>query len=101
MLDRVIAALEQPIAVELVALRHRLAWPLAAYGIGIVVMTIGSSGVTYSKMRLLVPAVTLLIPVAAGLARRRPATIVALLAVAALSSGYGSTRKIEPEDAGE
>ena len=32
-----------------------------------VAMTIGSSGVTYSKMRLLVPAVTLLIPVAAGL----------------------------------
>ena len=76
------------VALAVIALRERLHWPLAAYGIGIVVMTIGSSGVTYSKMRLLVPAVTLLIPVAAGLARRRPATIIAVLAVAALASGW-------------
>jgi hypothetical protein len=76
------------IALAVIAVRHRLSWPLTAYGIGIVVMTIGSSGVTYSKMRLLVPAVTLLIPVAAGLARRRPGTIVAVLAVAALASGW-------------
>jgi hypothetical protein len=39
-------------------------------------------------MRLLVPAVTLLIPVAAGLARRRPGTVLAVLAVAALASGW-------------
>jgi hypothetical protein len=76
------------IALVVIALRERLHWPLAVYGIGIVVMTIGSSGVTYSKMRLLIPAVTLLIPVAAGLARRRPATIIAVLAVAALASGW-------------
>ena len=76
------------IVLAAIALRHRLSWPLAAYGIGIVVMTVGSSGVTYSKMRLLVPAVTLLIPVAAGLARRRPATIIAVLAVAAVASGW-------------
>jgi hypothetical protein len=76
------------IALVVIALRERLPWPLAAYGIGIVVMTIGSSGVTYSKMRLLVPAVTLLIPVAAGLARRRPGTVIAVLVVAALASGW-------------
>lgn len=83
-----VLALLGALALTVIALRERLHWPLAAYGIGIVVMTIGSSGVTYSKMRLLVPAVTLLIPVAAGLARRRPATIVAVLAVAALASGW-------------
>jgi hypothetical protein len=76
------------IALVVIALRQRLPWPLTVYGIGIVVMTIGSSGVTYSKMRLLVPAVTLLIPVAAGLARRRPGTVIAVLAVAALASGW-------------
>lgn len=76
------------VALVVIALRERLPWPLAAYGIGIVVMTIGSSGVTYSKMRLLVPAITLLIPVAAGLARRRPGTVIAVVAVAALVSGW-------------
>lgn len=76
------------LALVVIALRERLPWPLAAYGIGIVAMTIGSSGVTYSKMRLLVPAATLLIPVAAGLARRRPGTIIAVLAVVAVAGGW-------------
>ena len=76
------------VALVVIALRHRLSWPLAAYGIGIVLMTIGSSGVTYSKMRLLVPAVTLLIPVAAGLARRKPGTVSTVLVLAALASGW-------------
>jgi hypothetical protein len=83
-----VATMLGAIALVVIALRERLPWPLAVYGIGIVVMTIGSSGVTYSKMRLLVPAVTLLIPVAAGLARRRPGTVIAVLAVAALASGW-------------
>ena len=76
------------IALVVIALRHRLSWPLAAYGIGIVIMTIGSSGVTYSKMRLLVPAITLLIPVAAGLVRRQRGTVIAVLVVATLVSGW-------------
>jgi hypothetical protein len=76
------------IALVVIAIRHRLHWPLAAYGIGIVLMTIGSSGVTYSKMRLLVPALTLLIPVAAGLARRKPATIITVVVLTALASGW-------------
>jgi hypothetical protein len=66
----------------------RTSWPLAAYGIGLVVMTVGSSGVTYSKMRLLVPAFTLLLPVAAGLAKRRTGTVLAVLAATALLSGW-------------
>ncbi|HJP73890.1 MAG TPA: hypothetical protein VJ914_06460 [Pseudonocardiaceae bacterium] len=76
------------VALAVIAVRERLPWPLAAHGIGIVVMTIGSSGVTYSKMRLLVPAATLLIPVAAGLARRRPGTIIAVLAAVAVLGGW-------------
>jgi hypothetical protein len=68
--------------------RRKLPWPLIAYGIGLVVMTAGSSGVTYSKMRLLVPAFTLLIPVAIGLARRRNGTVLAVLVASALVSGW-------------
>jgi hypothetical protein len=65
-------------------------WPLVVYGIGMVVMTAGSSGVTYSKMRLLVPAFTLLLPVATGLARRRTGTVLAVLvATATLSAWFG------------
>ncbi|MFC0435195.1 hypothetical protein [Kutzneria buriramensis] len=63
-------------------------WPLIAYGIGLVVMTAGSSGVTYSKMRLLVPAFTLLIPVAVGLAKRRNTTVLTVLGACALVSGW-------------
>lgn len=66
----------------------KLPWPLAAYGIGLFVMTAGASGVTYSKMRLLVPAFTLLLPVAAGLARRRTGTVLAVLSATALLSGW-------------
>jgi hypothetical protein len=71
-----------------IAVLHRIPWPLAAYGIGLVVMTAGSSGVTYSKMRLLVPAFTLLLPIAAGLAKRRTGTALAVLAATALISGW-------------
>lgn len=71
-----------------VVLVCRMSWPLAVYGIGLVVMTAGSSGVTYSKMRLLVPAFTLLLPIAAGLAKRRTGTVLAVLAATALLSGW-------------
>ena len=71
-----------------VVLVRRMPWPLAVYGIGLVVMTVGSSGVTYSKMRLLVPAFTLLLPAAAGLAKRRTGTVFAVLAATALLSGW-------------
>jgi len=70
------------------AVLRKQPWPLIAYGIGLVVMTAGSSGVTYSKMRLLVPAFTLLIPVAIGLASRRNGTVLAVLVASALVSGW-------------
>lgn len=71
-----------------IAVLRKLPWPLVAYGLGLVVMTAGSSGVTYSKMRLLVPAFTLLIPVAIGLSRRRNGTVLAVLVASALVSGW-------------
>lgn len=66
----------------------RLELPLLVYGIGVLVMDLGSNGLMNSKARLLLPAFTLLIPLAVGLARRRPATMVLALAAAAVVSGW-------------
>jgi hypothetical protein len=41
-----------------------------------------------AKLRLLLPAFVLLLPVASGLARRRPGTAVAVVVAAALASGW-------------
>ncbi|MGH3434352.1 MAG: glycosyltransferase family 39 protein, partial [Thermocrispum sp.] len=67
---------------------NRQEWPLLAYGLGVVGMVAGSAGLMNSKARLLLPAFTLLIPVAVALARRRPATVLLVLGAAALVSGW-------------
>lgn len=52
--------------------RQRVPWPLTGYAAGIVVLTIGSSGLPAVKPRfLLVGAMVLLVPVATRLARHR------------------------------
>jgi hypothetical protein len=76
------------LTLAVVTVARRLPWPVVWYGIGVLVMTMGSSGITYSKMRLLVPAFTLLIPLATGLAKRRPTTVAAVLAGCALLGGW-------------
>ncbi|PWW65983.1 glycosyltransferase family protein [Actinokineospora spheciospongiae] len=63
-----------------VAVRHRLEWPLFAYGVGVLVMDLGANGMMGSKARLMVPAFTLLIPVAVALAKRRTSTVLLVLA---------------------
>jgi hypothetical protein len=68
--------------------QHRLSLPLLIYGLAVVGMVVGSAGLMNSKARLLIPAFTLLIPVAVGLARRRPSTALLVLAAAALASGW-------------
>ncbi|ODU02243.1 MAG: hypothetical protein ABS81_18140 [Pseudonocardia sp. SCN 72-86] len=66
----------------------RLPAPLLVYG-GAVVATVWlSSGVMASRPRLLVPAFVLLLPIALGLAKRRPATAVSVVVVAALASAW-------------
>ncbi|MBV9846278.1 MAG: DUF2029 domain-containing protein, partial [Kutzneria sp.] len=60
------------IALVLVCLRRRVEWPLTGYSIGVLAMDLGSNGLMNSKARLMVPAFTLLIPIAVGLAKRRP-----------------------------
>ena len=70
------------------ARRGELPWPLVAYAVGVLAMDLGSNGLMNSKARLLLPAFTLLIPVAVGLAKRRPGTVWAVLVAAALASAW-------------
>lgn len=74
---------------------RRLPWQLAAYGIGVLVLVVGSAGIPATKPRFLVPAFVLLLPLALGLARRRPATLGAVVAAWVLGgawvSAYGLT----------
>ncbi|MEU0532022.1 glycosyltransferase family 39 protein [Amycolatopsis tolypomycina] len=57
---------------------RRLPWQLTAYGAGVVVLVLGTAGIPATKPRFLIPAFVLLLPVALGLARRRPSTSVAV-----------------------
>ncbi|MFD4673925.1 hypothetical protein ACFWNN_29685 [Lentzea sp. NPDC058450] len=70
------------------AFQRRLEWPLIVYGIGVLVMDIGSNGLMNSKARLLLPAFTLLLPLALLLARRRPSTVLTVLGMATLFSAW-------------
>ncbi|OLR89681.1 glycosyltransferase 87 family protein [Actinokineospora bangkokensis] len=63
-----------------VAVRSGLEWPLLVYGVAVLVMDVGANGMMASKARLLVPAFTLLVPVALALARRRASTALLVLA---------------------
>lgn len=57
-------------------LQYRLPWPLVLFAALVVVMDLGSDGLMYSKVRLLLPAFPLLLPLALGLANRRTTTAV-------------------------
>ncbi|OZM73455.1 hypothetical protein CFN78_10920 [Amycolatopsis antarctica] len=76
------------VALLVFAYRRRLEWPLLVYGAGVLVMTLGSAGLMTSKARLLLPAFTLLVPVAVALARRRTATRALVLGGAAVASSW-------------
>lgn len=65
-------------ALTLLALciRHRMPWPLVLFAVAVLALDIGSDGLMYSKVRLMLPAFPLLLPVAIGLAHRRTPTAV-------------------------
>lgn len=74
-----------------VGVRMRLPWPLLVYGFLVLLMDIGSNGLMNSKARLLLPAFTLLIPLAVALARRRPMTaVVSVAGVSVFSAWFGA-----------
>lgn len=69
---------------------ERVRWELQLYGLLVVVLAFGAAGYYQSKARLIVPAFTLLIPVALGLARMRRSTRwIILVALALTSAWYG------------
>jgi hypothetical protein len=56
--------------------RHRMPWPLVTFAFMVLAQDLGSDGLMYSKVRLMLPAFPLLLPVAMGLAHRRTTTAV-------------------------
>lgn len=54
---------------------RRMPWQLWLFSLGAVLLAVGSSGIVWDKVRLLLVAFPLLIPVAAALARKRPLAI--------------------------
>ncbi len=84
----IVLALAASVVLLVVAIRMRLPWPLVVYGALVLVLVWGANGPAHSKLRLLVPAFTLLVPVAIGLARRRTGTAVAVVVAAALASAW-------------
>jgi hypothetical protein len=65
-------------------------WPLVAYAVGLLVVTIGGAGYYHAKSRFLLPAFPLLLPLAVALARARMrVTAVVLPALALGSAWYG------------
>jgi hypothetical protein len=69
-------------------------WPLAAYGIGVFVLTVTTAGLPWQKALLLLPGFTLLIPMAIGLAGRKRSTIVVSVAAWAVLGGWFSAFSI-------
>lgn len=71
-----------------IGVRMRLPWPLLCYAALVLVTVWGSQGLMHAKARLLLPAFVLLLPAAVGLAKRRTATAVAVVAAAAGASAW-------------
>ncbi|MFC4854512.1 mannosyltransferase family protein [Actinophytocola glycyrrhizae] len=70
---------------------RKVEWPLVTYSAAVLAMDLTSNGLMNSKARLLVPAFTLLIPVALALAKRRVSTfVVTLCALAVVTSWFGA-----------
>ncbi|MFC4951127.1 hypothetical protein [Pseudonocardia sp. GCM10023141] len=75
-------------ALLVIGVKMRVPWPLLVYGALVLVTVWGTDGVMSSKLRLLVPAFTLLLPPAIALGRRSTGTAVAVVAAAAVASAW-------------
>ena len=70
---------------------HRLPWPLVLFSAAVMALDLGADGLMYSKVRLMLPAFPLLVPVAVGLAKRRVTTAVATTAlIVCFGSWFGA-----------
>jgi hypothetical protein len=82
------------VALAVLTVTGRVPWPLAVYGIGVVIPAIGTAGLPWEKIRFLLPAFTVLIPVAIGLAGRNRSTIVVSVAALTLLGAWFSAHSI-------
>ncbi|MDT7581045.1 MAG: hypothetical protein QOK35_2309 [Pseudonocardiales bacterium] len=84
----VLLALVGSVVLLVLAVRMRVPWPLLVYATAVLVTVWASDGQIHSRVRLLMPAFPLLLPIAVGLARRRTGTAVAVVVAAALASAW-------------
>jgi hypothetical protein len=64
------------VVLAVLTVMSRIPWPAAVYGAGTVFMVIGTACVNYARVRFLLPAFTITIPVAHGLANRTRRTML-------------------------
>lgn len=83
-----VAVLAGSIVLLLVCIARGVPTPLVVFAAGVMVMDLGSNGLMNSKARLLLPAVTLFVPVALALAKRQRSTALAVLAGVAVASAW-------------
>ncbi|MEU9829018.1 hypothetical protein [Micromonospora chersina] len=88
-----VSTLLMGLAVVLIALlvSHRYPLPLVVYSIAFFLITVGTENYYWAKGRYLVPAFTLLLPIAVGLAKARRSTLLAVLGFLLLASGWYGT----------
>jgi len=67
---------------------RRVEWPLMVFAAGVLAMDLLANGLMNSKVRLMIPAFALLIPMALALAKRRPSTAVLTLCALVLASSW-------------
>jgi hypothetical protein len=74
-----------------IAVVRKVEWPLVVYAAAVLAMDLCANGLMNSKARLMLPAFTLLIPVALALAKRKPSTaVLTLCALAVAGSWFGA-----------
>jgi hypothetical protein len=79
------------LALLVIGVVRRVEWPLMAYAAAVLAMDLLANGLMNSKARLMLPAFTLLIPVALALSRRKPSTaVLTLCALAVAGSWFGA-----------
>jgi stage V sporulation protein SpoVS len=79
------------IVLLVIGIVRKVEWPLLVYAATVLAMDLCANGLMNSKARLMLPAFTLLIPVALALARRRPSTaVLTLCALAVAGSWFGA-----------
>jgi hypothetical protein len=79
------------LALLVIGFVRKVEWPLMVYAATVLAMDLCANGLMNSKARLMLPAFTLLIPVALALARRKPSTaVLTLCALAVAGSWFGA-----------